>query len=222
MKIKCNHYSRLYILVVVAVLLPAFLLGCSKHQIEVGDLLVWFMLDEKEGAPDWYMRSNLEKIPLVWNNDGVKGDMWALVRKGSARVAVNKKILWKLRDKKEEVEWDVSLEGTKFGVQRVEVWPNADCFEVTSSGCDFKWEEVFKNTYNKSVKTVKLCSESISGEWGTLYEIKASGKQDAYVMYGETSGSGGTTNWVELWWKLPGITETSQEACNHLKEKILY
>jgi hypothetical protein len=226
MKIKLNHSGGLYFLVLLAILLPTLLSGCSKkeqkQQIELGDLLVWFMLDKNEGNPDWSMRSNSAKIPLVWSNDGVKENNFirALVREGSARVAVNNKILWTLKAKKEEVKWDVLLEGSKFGVQKVEVRPNIECFGVGSSGCNFEWEEVFKNADNKSVKTLKLCSEGFPSEGGILYEIKASGKQDAYLLYITTSGSGGVTNWVELWWKLPEITENSQAACRHLKEVI--
>ncbi len=211
------------LMLIIAIMFFLFLPGCSKkeqkQQIELGDLLVWFMLDKNEDKPDWTMRSNSINIPLVWNDDGVKDNyVWGeLIREGSARVAVNKRILWALKSKKEEIQWKVSLEGSKFGVQKVKIIPNDECFNVAASGCDFKREEIFLNTANKNIKAAMICSDN-SGN--ALYEIKVIGKQDAYVMYGETSGSGGTTNWVELWWKIPGATNNSQAACNHLKEII--
>jgi len=198
-------------------------MSSKKPQIELGDLVVWFMLDKNEKKPDWTMRSDLGKIPLQWNKDGInynyRGFSWVLAREGKVRVAINNKIFWVLKSQKEELKWNVALEGTKFGVEKVTFWIENECLGVGASGCDFQWEEIFQNITSKNMKTIKVCMDkTLGGGFQTLYEIKAEGKQDVYVMFGYTVGSGGATNWVELWWKLPNITENNETACKHLKK----
>jgi len=53
---------------------------------------------------------------------------------------------------------------------------------------------------------------------GTLYELNDTGKQDLYVMYGYSSGSGVKTNWIEVWWKNIPVFENSENACNYLED----
>lgn len=213
-----NNYSLVIYLITVLFFFSA---ASVFDQTELGDLVVWLMLNENQEEPTWQMHSNPESVHLYWNNDGVTSDKnGKLIRKGLASIAVNNEIMWTLKSEKEEVKWDVSLIGTKFGVEKATIWPGAECFGTGSSGCDFEWDDVFKNIENNNVNLTKLCSLNSLGQTGELFEISSNGKQDAYIMYGSTAGSGGETNWVELWWENSTQINDVESACDFLKQRF--
>ena len=68
------------------------------------------------------------------------------------------------------------------------------------------------------IELKELCSSRGASVAQTLYEIKSKGKQDAYVLYYGTWGSGGESNHLQLWWKNPGNMADSHKACKRLNE----
>jgi len=219
-----NHRILLLVIVLaISNIISACTVEEQKYHTELGDLIVWFMIDKSDNGPDWPMHSNSERINLFWNDEGVKttNDGVMLVREGEAKLTVNGKTMWTLRAEKEDLNWDVTLKGTKFGVHKVEIWPNHQCFGTGSSGCDFAWDTLFENTESKNIIAKEVCTGGSLSNGGTLYELNYIGKQDVYVMYGYSSGSGGKTNWIEVWWKNIPVFENSENACNYLEDLFI-
>ena len=71
----------------------------SRERVELGELIIWLMLDDNEKGPTWQMRSDTKEMPVLWSKAGVEasGHTAGQVRKGAARVSVNDKTFWVLK-----------------------------------------------------------------------------------------------------------------------------
>jgi len=189
---------------------PEWLLAVAPtSRIDLGQLIFMFMLRTDESKPDWGMRSD---GPLRWSNAGVEsGTSGELVRRATAHISVGGRTFWVLRTRREPLDWDVIQTGTKFGIAHVDFLPKDACFGVAASGCGFTWNEVLAKT--PVLRSQKLCESPRMGEKLTLFQVSAPGKKPARVLYALSTGSGGSSNWVELWYGWPGEADNLDDAC---------
>ena len=199
-------------------------ISCSEHKaqsaIELGDLIVLFMLDNNEGLPDWDFRDDQKAVIIEWSPEGIDSDelpIWK--RHGEVRILVNGKTFWILKSQKEEVKWGICLEGGGHHTgPKMRIAPPTICFGIGTSGSGFDWEDVFAKSQHK-VESSLLCTKKIDGSnYSALYEVTAKGKKSVYVVYSHAAGSGGASASVEIWWKTPQEMDDTQKACARLKD----
>ena len=187
----------------------------QKKSTELSSIIEMLMQNNNDKALDWEMKSVTDNLPVTWGAEGLTDTEDGLARNGVIRVSVNKKEFWVLKDIKQPDLWDLSIRGSKFGITKAELGPHGDCFGVGNSGCDFQFDNIFKN--KTKISTLEVCVSRIMSDHYSLYKLSAVGKKDAYLLYASTSGSGGESNSIELWWTNDDMPNT-ETACNVLEE----
>ena len=178
--------------------------------IELGQLVREFMLNEGE-KPSWFMRADAGDH-VRWVTDGIANPEGGPGphRLGTAHVKVDGTLMKVLRQTVEEVHWEVRLEGkepAKFGPKSVTIDPTNDSFGTTGSGCDF---EIGRTIEAAGIEIVSLCKDFERGGGIEVFLAESEGKQPALLQYWTSAGSGGTTNWVTIYWDLENTDDEAR------------
>lgn len=183
------------------------------NPLELGEYVKLFMISPEQQHVPWDIGVDNKQFPIEWITEGIEDTPRGLLRKAKAHVKVNGSIMTVLKKAKEEVLWNITIQGNKFGPNNVTIEPMSDCFGYTGSGCDF---DISKALHLTNISSKELCEKIIHGDSATLFSITTSGKQPAYLVYYYSGGSGGGTNWIQIFWEGPKY-DTKEEACFWLK-----
>jgi len=175
-------------------------LGC-KGEVELSELIVMFMLDDG-GSPSWRMQANNELI--CWLTEGIENrSAIAATREGEIFVHVMGRRYSVLKRRLESLPWVVKLANpgnAKFPPDWVFIGPKMDCFGADGTGCDFT---LLPSLEAGGFSYELLCENNeILTSTTALYHVSYPGKQDAYLAYDFSSGSGGETNSLRLYWNM--------------------
>jgi hypothetical protein len=184
----------------------------ASQPIELGALVRLFLLSEDEHA-DWLIGASASS-PVRWATDGIDSVAAQISsqRIGYARVVVDGKHKTAIRQQVEELAWEVMLGSEmppKFGPQFVWIQPDMDCFGSTGSGCDFELDATLRSA---GVDFRRLCINAPYGNGSDVYLVSADGSKPAWLEYITSTGSGGTSNWVALFWNEDDFSDGVKEC----------
>jgi hypothetical protein len=188
----------------------------KEGPVELGEYLTHFMLPKGEFHPSWWIGGDPMGLPMTWITYGVTEDgssPYHKVRYGEARIKAGGEVLKHLTERPTEVLWTISLRGTEFGPEYVLFEPQPECWGLGGSGCIFDLMEVFQSA---GISADALCQFQEWGARGMLFQIRATGKSPAYVVYLYSEGTGGRSATIKLYWRGPGHTSTHAEMCEWL------
>jgi hypothetical protein len=173
----------------------------SIEPIELGQIIL--MLSKFDGdRVRWDYKVNDKHI--IWITDGVEYSGSETLRKGVSRINVLGRYATVLHQKKEALGWQVTLKtnnNPNFGPTYILVAPGLEsedgCFGVIYENCAFKLEPSF-NSLNIKYKIV--CSNMLdSTNFDKVYSIKLKNGKNVLITYSQSSGSGGTSNAIKIW-----------------------
>lgn len=205
-KQKSNKKNIIYISVALVIMIGALLLigiekkPSSNETLGLASLIDVFMTRDAE-HPEWSMGADTKVEPIKWLSQGVEGEgkcgNYIACRKGQVRVTIDGKEIQHLRERLEPIFWDVIISSSsdqKFGPENVEITPKCDTVE-----CSFSIEnELTKNGFDLH----KLCQAGSSAMSSIGYLAKRANKS-IYILFLQSTGSGGTGNWLTLSWSKP-------------------
>lgn len=172
---------------------PSSLSG--KKSVELGEFIRASMLEKGENLGwDWRANSDID-----WQ-DGITqvNSTGYSHRDGVARINVMGVRSSVLKNRKDELGWNVSLQTmkpAKFGPEAIELSP-LDCFGTLYDGCSFDPASSLKAA---GIDTKKICSVHLNGSnFSDTYLISYSGKEDMLMTWGNSGGSGGEASSVTL------------------------
>jgi len=186
--------------------------------VELGEYLKHFMLPTGQFKPSWWIAAEPMLLPMTWVTPGVVEDPsgsspYHMVRYAEARIKIGGKVLKQLAERPIEVLWTIELRGTKFEPEYVAFDPQPECWGLAGSGCAVNAMEVF---HKAGITANALCQFQEPGSKGMLFQIIATDKSPAYVVYLYSEGSGGSSATIKLYWRGPGHTYTHTEMCDWL------
>lgn len=206
------------ILLVVSLTLPSLSFALEVYppllkkllSQELGQVVLKFM-PSTSSKVDWYTNANDNSF--VWIdptfvettlNDGTVYSS----RRGVFRGHVNGVKSTFLYNRVHEMPWVATMEGQnpKFGVQSVILNPavvllnnkngEGTCFGSTHENCNFS---PFTSLKRVGITYKKVCENQLgAGNFKIAYLLTKKGKKDTYGVWGESSGSGGSSNSFEL------------------------
>lgn len=195
----------------------------KRSQIELGDFIRYVMLKPDE-KPRWDMRAD-EDSPINWKTKGVEeetrlsmpnrlpeGVAWdsdtaiesvGSFRSGIAKINVMGERPTVLKKRRIPIPWQIKLTSSmpkKFPPQSLIASPK-DCFGSGNTGCYF---ELIKSLEGANISSASICTTpKYRFSNGTLLmKISAKGRQDAFLAYTKSAGSGGKSSSVQIYWSL--------------------
>jgi hypothetical protein len=181
--------------------LPVFPTALDAHQsFELGQLI--YLLMPSPGTSvgwDWEVDS-----PIVWIDNGFVSTDVSTYRRGFARVNVMGKWSTELKQKKDELGWEVQLFTTvpaKFGPQAINIQPGADggddaCFGTLFDNC---WFDPRPSLKAAGIEAKPVCQYGPNKANSThVYQLTASGKAPVLFSWLQSEGSGGDSASVSL------------------------
>ena len=108
-----------------------------------------------------------------------------------------------LRQYIEELPWYVTIlskSRDKCPPLFVRIEPDNTCFGSPASNCEFDILPILQ-AMGISYQEVSFCPEPSFGNGARVYKIEAYKKKPAYLVYHMSSGSGGTSNWIDIFWE---------------------
>lgn len=181
--------------------LPVFPTALDGHQpFELGQLI--YLLMPSPGTSvgwDWAVDS-----PIAWIDNGVVSTDVSTYRRGFARVNVMGKWSTELKQKKEELGWEVQLftkAPAKFGPQEINIQPGTDggddaCFGTLFDNC---WFDPRPSLKAAGIDAKQICQYGPNNANSTrVYRLAAPGK--ALVLFSrlQSEGSGGDSASISL------------------------
>lgn len=158
---------------------------------------------EKGDRPYWGMFA-AQGSPIVWRTNGLQWtEPRGALRKGIVNINVMGKRPTVLEKEVVPIPWSVTLatDGPRdLGPESLRIAPK-DCWGSNNTGCYF---EIVKSLRNSNITHNVICTSPHfrAGNGDSLLWISAEGKQDAYVAYSRSTGSGGRSSSVEVLWSL--------------------
>ena len=152
------------------------------------------------------------QIPAVrWLSEGIEYTPTGRpIRRGEARVRAHGVTAKMLRQKWEELAWGIELssdELPKWGAKSIIIRPGFDgnysCFGTGFEGCAFPATAL----QGSNLTLHKVCTAGPGSNRSEVFIARTVDGRTATIIYNTNSGSGGTSNLVEI------ATMPAQEAC---------
>jgi hypothetical protein len=181
--------------------LPVFPTALDGHQsFELGQLI--YLLMPSPGTSigwDWAVES-----PIAWIDNGFVSTDVSTYRRGFARVNVMGKWSTELKQKKDELGWEVQLftnGNAKFGPQAINIQPGTDegddmCFGTLFDNC---WFDPRPSLKAAGIDATPVCQYGPNEANSThVYRLAAPGKAPMLFSWLQSEGSGGDSASVSL------------------------
>ena len=169
--------------------------------LELGEVMLFLMPTKDINFIDWGYLSNTK---ILWLDDSYKSTNTPQgtynSRNGLIRVNVMGNVSTVLKKQTVELAWSVIYESyanPKFGVEVITIKPGTDdsdgsCFGSTTDNCSFN---PIKSLDFAKIKYRQICKSSEK----VGYQLSAEGKKTIRAAWINSTGSGGTSSWVELY-----------------------
>lgn len=174
--------------------LPVFPAALEGHQsFELGQL-IYLLMPSSGTSVRWDLAVD---SPIAWVDNGFVSTDSSTYRRGFARVNVMGKWSTELKQKNDELGWEVRLITTapaKFGPQEIDIQPGTDggadmCFGTLFQNC---WFDPRPSLESAGITAVPICQYGPNEPNSThVYQLTAQGKTPIIFLWLQSEGSGG-------------------------------
>jgi hypothetical protein len=171
----------------------------SLPVVDLTDLVTEALPADGSDKLDWdYMIDN----PLIlWKKERIEnfgGE--ATFRTGIVRVRVDGTFVQVIKQKWQELVWTITLETLeppRFGPKYIRIQPNDGvCFGASYRGCNFTDAQALSSP---RLEAHLVCTPNDAGSGvANAYSVSALGGKPSLVVFDQSTGSGGTTTWLEI------------------------
>ena len=185
----------------------------SLKPMELGEAILLLMPDKGANSVSWDHRaaSNIQWLTEGWQS---YPKVNSIFRDGLMRIHVKGKTSTVLKKQKQELAWTVSYssdENPAFGVKKISISPGVPglpgkggeiCFGSLYEGCAFAPQPSLNES---GIRFKKLCERGVDGSSHVIgpggvtgFELSHPNRSVSFMRWHQNSGSGGTTNHIEL------------------------
>lgn len=139
-------------------------------------------------------------------------------RYSKIRVRINGQILTAVDTEREEVKWNLVIYGNDQNPVYADIEPDGNgCYGPGRANCIFNIEAELDLA---SVNYQKSCAGDFIDGKAALYSIELDGKKPAWLFYQDSSGAGGATSWVDIYWDDPWDYKSGLKICDWIKKEV--